>query len=509
MEKLADKFVDQVQNSTHKLMDTLIDELFNRVLKISPMYHAEMERATLGKPNHLAMPQHAALSSLSPRQKTSGAIYRKTMPGRPMQLAIAPVGRSCSVWFTGSATAASAILVHATTAENNTLSLSGASIYHMEYDHDTGELQDSNLPEGTGIYAVFDKEGKLHYVGLSKQIRKTVQNHAKAIGPAEAPFLISDVKCAEVKGDAKDLQQTWKAWINGHMKAGGEIPPGNVPKNAPGFDPRWTGLFEVASAGVRGQGRPGKPPLSLGPKIKSMEEAMEAVKTTVTTYPVVLFMKGTPAMPECGFSGTTIGLMNNIGLDFESVNVLDAEANPLVREAVKQYSQWPTIPQLFVQGELLGGADIISDMHEAGELKKTLEVAISGNDVAETSSTGASGPEVAAPGKVELVDSTSRPTATKMSQVFKDNFQLHTLRIVDSSAAHEGDAGAIEMGLSGESHFDVELVSLDFEGLSQLQRQQKVYDALGDLMQQIHAITFVTKTPAELSPTVNEKTPAM
>uniref|UniRef100_A0A7S4T569 BolA family transcriptional regulator n=1 Tax=Alexandrium monilatum TaxID=311494 RepID=A0A7S4T569_9DINO len=102
-------------------------------------------------------------------------------------------------------------------------------------------------------------------------------------------------------------------------------------------------------------------------------------------------------------------------------------------------------------------------------------------------------------GVVALVDDPSRPTATQMSRILREAFELHALRITDESAQHEGDAGALEMGLTGESHFRVELAAPEFEGLSPVQRQQRVFDALGELMPRIHALSLVTRTPAEVS----------
>merc|ERR1740122_777432 len=99
---------------------------------------------------------------------------------------------------------------------------------------------------------------------------------------------------------------------------------------------------------------------------------MEAIREAVTKHPVLLFMKGTPVMPQCGFSARSVGILTSIGVPFDSVNVMDEVANPGVRDGVKEYSNWPTIPQLFVNGELIGGADIIAEMQATGQLEKTL-----------------------------------------------------------------------------------------------------------------------------------------
>ena len=86
---------------------------------------------------------------------------------------------------------------------------------------------------------------------------------------------------------------------------------------------------------------------------------------------VMLYMKGSPNQPMCGFSATVVGILKNSGADFASVNVLDY---PEIREGVKKYAQWPTIPQLYIAGDFVGGCDIVKDLHESGELKELLKV---------------------------------------------------------------------------------------------------------------------------------------
>ena len=89
------------------------------------------------------------------------------------------------------------------------------------------------------------------------------------------------------------------------------------------------------------------------------------IKETVTTNDVVLFMKGTKSMPQCGFSSRVAGVLNFMGVDFTDVNVL---ANDDIRQGIKDYSDWPTVPQLYVKGEFVGGCDIITEMMLSGEL---------------------------------------------------------------------------------------------------------------------------------------------
>jgi monothiol glutaredoxin len=97
----------------------------------------------------------------------------------------------------------------------------------------------------------------------------------------------------------------------------------------------------------------------------------QRIRQTIDTSDVVLFMKGTPVFPQCGFSSRAVQLLQASGCeDFVTVNVLENEA---VRQGIKEYSNWPTIPQLYVNGEFLGGSDIMMEMYEAGELQDALK----------------------------------------------------------------------------------------------------------------------------------------
>lgn len=96
------------------------------------------------------------------------------------------------------------------------------------------------------------------------------------------------------------------------------------------------------------------------------------IDNAVKTNDVFLFMKGTPDFPQCGFSGQVVQILNYLGLDYQSANVL---ADQELREGVKAYTNWPTIPQLYVKGEFVGGADIVREMFQNGELQAHLEQA--------------------------------------------------------------------------------------------------------------------------------------
>ena len=95
----------------------------------------------------------------------------------------------------------------------------------------------------------------------------------------------------------------------------------------------------------------------------------ERIAADIAVSDVVLFMKGTPVFPQCGFSAAVVGVLSHLGIKFKSVNVLDDQN---IREGIKTYSDWPTIPQLYVKGEFVGGCDIIREMYETGELMEML-----------------------------------------------------------------------------------------------------------------------------------------
>jgi len=101
-------------------------------------------------------------------------------------------------------------------------------------------------------------------------------------------------------------------------------------------------------------------------------DVIEKIKAELSSSPVVLFMKGTPDFPQCGFSAQTVQVLRAAGAQFKHVNIFE---EPELREALKRYSNWPTYPQLYVNGELIGGCDIALEMHHNGELHKLLEEA--------------------------------------------------------------------------------------------------------------------------------------
>ena len=104
-------------------------------------------------------------------------------------------------------------------------------------------------------------------------------------------------------------------------------------------------------------------------------ESTERIKGIVASAPIVLFMKGTPQFPMCGFSSRTVQALNAAGAKFSSVNVLE---EPDIRANLPRFSNWPTFPQLFINGELIGGCDITLELHEKGELAQMVQEAVKG-----------------------------------------------------------------------------------------------------------------------------------
>src|SRR5487761_1388291 len=96
----------------------------------------------------------------------------------------------------------------------------------------------------------------------------------------------------------------------------------------------------------------------------------ERIKHDITDNPVLLYMKGTPVFPQCGFSAAVVQILTTLGVKFKGIDVL---ADPEIRQGIKEFSSWPTIPQLYVKGEFVGGCDIVREMFEAGELGEVFE----------------------------------------------------------------------------------------------------------------------------------------
>ncbi|KAG5042353.1 hypothetical protein JHK87_006268 [Glycine soja] len=206
------------------------------------------------------------------------------------------------------------------------------------------------LPSGSGVYAVYDTNGDVQFIGLSRNIAASVAAHWKSV-----PELCGSVKAGVVdEPDRETLTQAWKSWMEEYIKVSGKVPPGNESGNA-----TW----------VR-QPPKRKPDLRLTPghHMQLTVPLENLIDALVKENKVVAFIKGPRSAPLCGFSQRVIAILENEGVDYESVNVLDEEYNYGLRETLKKYSNWPTFPQIFVDGELVGGCDILTSMYEKGEL---------------------------------------------------------------------------------------------------------------------------------------------
>lgn len=104
-----------------------------------------------------------------------------------------------------------------------------------------------------------------------------------------------------------------------------------------------------------------------------MTTAQERIENLVKQHKILVFMKGSKLMPMCGFSNNVVQILNTVGVPYETIDVLE---DPEIRQGVKEYSNWPTIPQVYINGEFIGGSDIMIELYQKGELQEMLEVAL-------------------------------------------------------------------------------------------------------------------------------------
>ena len=102
-------------------------------------------------------------------------------------------------------------------------------------------------------------------------------------------------------------------------------------------------------------------------------QVRQRIETLITSSPIFVFMKGSKLMPQCGFSNNVVQILHALGMPFETFDVL---SDPEIRQGIKEFSEWPTIPQVYVKGEFIGGSDILIEMYNSGELREKLEIAI-------------------------------------------------------------------------------------------------------------------------------------
>lgn len=214
----------------------------------------------------------------------------------------------------------------------------------------------NTFPDAPGVYAVYDNQGQLQYIGLSRKVSASVSNHLQ-----ELPNETFAVK-VHVVADAtrENLTAAWKSWVEEAVAENGDIPPGN----APGVT-KWQSRAVKVKPEIR---------LTAGKPITGIT-IRDLIDQIVKTNKVVAFVKGSRTQPQCGFSFKMLQMLNEVKADYEVVNVLDEVHNPGLREAIKEYSMWPTIPQLYVSGEFVGGTDIVEQMVGKGELQELVRSA--------------------------------------------------------------------------------------------------------------------------------------
>jgi len=105
-----------------------------------------------------------------------------------------------------------------------------------------------------------------------------------------------------------------------------------------------------------------------------MSDVQQQIDTLIKTNDIILFMKGNASFPMCGFSGRAIQLIKACGVDTQALKTINVLDEPDIRQGIKEYSNWPTVPQLYVKGEFIGGSDIMTEMYESGELQKVLTI---------------------------------------------------------------------------------------------------------------------------------------
>ncbi|KAF5199852.1 Bifunctional monothiol glutaredoxin-s16 protein [Thalictrum thalictroides] len=211
------------------------------------------------------------------------------------------------------------------------------------------------LPSDSGVYAVYDNNNDIQFIGVSRSIAASVLSHRKSV-----PELCSSVKVGVVdEPDRTTLTQAWKSWMEEHIAVTGKIPPGNESGNG-----IWVNRAPRKKPDIR---------LTPGRNVQLTVPLAELIDRLVKENKVVAFIKGSRSAPLCGFSQKVVGILDSQGVDYESVDVLDEEHNLGLRETLKNYSNWPTFPQIFVNGELIGGCDILVSMQEQGELASLLK----------------------------------------------------------------------------------------------------------------------------------------
>lgn len=212
-----------------------------------------------------------------------------------------------------------------------------------------------------GVYGIYSEDGTLVYIAAVRDIKHAIDVHRVVLGDPRRVFAVRMISVDSV--DDAPLGQLAYNWLVAHTNEGPGAPEGNTGEarewhidempREPGGD-----VYFNANVGTK------------------QEDVEGEIKRILREHKVVLFMKGTREEPRCGFSNATVDLLKQrIGSGFECVDCLDEIKNRGLREGIKTYSDWPTIPQLYVNGDFVGGADIVATMDSNGELSAEFEKA--------------------------------------------------------------------------------------------------------------------------------------
>lgn len=213
------------------------------------------------------------------------------------------------------------------------------------------------IPSGPGVYAVYDANKDLQYIGLSWKVIASINLHMH-----ELPQLCDSVRYAAVPTPSKAaLQNAWKQWMSEHINENaGNLPPGNAQGNSLWAERKLSPVKDsfVLTDGVA--------------ECVNDDEIIKLCRKLVSSSRIVVFIKGSRENPECGFSHRVCMIMDELRVEYETVDTLDEVHNHNLRNVLKRFSDWPTIPQVYFNGVFLGGHDIIEEMHNSGELKSIL-----------------------------------------------------------------------------------------------------------------------------------------
>jgi len=211
------------------------------------------------------------------------------------------------------------------------------------------------VSDDAGIYAVYDDTDTLRFIGITMKIASTVRMHMR-----DVPDMAKQIRYFKTENPTKEtLQNLWKDWMQDAIEESGSVPDGNMKGNTKWL-PKKGGKPELKVTGGKGLD-------DLNIPLKDI------LNKIVAEHKIVAFIKGTRMEPQCGFSYQMVTELTKLTTEFEVVNVLDEVYNPGVRDAVKEMSDWPTIPQLYVDGEFVGGSDIVLEMVANDELRSLVK----------------------------------------------------------------------------------------------------------------------------------------